>query len=231
MVLVIILATYQGVVSSSYQRIPLSDWVKLSTWVKLSQVKDSLSPEFEDCSSATPVLTEANHFQVQCQLEDCYFVYQDQAAATQETKIEIILQQDLHQKDLLETEILWADTQTRAILYLVPTLNTAYYIQYEPILDSDKEDKVASKLWHDISLQPTDENNIDLLVIKRSSSGDNYLLALNKSRNQLYLYGLDTVWLKQSDLGDLQLLPDQVSDTSDCIVTTKGDVRISHFVD
>lgn len=243
LIMIFLLSLYQGFVNTKYERISLLEWSKPSFWQSILQQHKKRQPKFNDCTTgvseklaaiiADPnsekniIFNDAAKIKLDCS-DGCSFKLTGPGATQSATKTAIKLTTEspsLSGTNTTNLKIHWADLKKGYIIYELVDIQTAYIISFNPIIfagqQTDSDTAIVEPfLQHDISLNPGVNQSIQLMAVKQAVTGDDFLVAQNINRQELYLYGIQRKWLNKWKLPENTVLSStQVNDASGCIHT------------
>jgi len=217
-IFIILLGLYQGLVDKNHTPLRLSTLVSADFWHQLATQSWSQDPQFLGCDdprlldTSSQIYTDTNFITTDCE-NGCYFTIteQDTAKYGPESRVPLITEADMKfDPKVKAAELLGADLNKGRLVYFVPQYQRIYYTEMTVRNDP--------YLWHEINLSPDQKDPIRFVAIKRSTVGYDFLVAYSQARQELYLYGLDTLWLRKIKLNQpLNFDTPQRHDTSICV--------------
>jgi hypothetical protein len=209
---------YQGFVTQTHTPFTLKTFFSPAFWQAVKTKSWSKDPEFLSCAEIqSPVnifiYQDKNLFSSSCK-NGCTLTLKDKDAASSQwpTSIPIISQRDMKFDDNLQSvELLGADLVKHRLLY--KTVDPTPFLYYVEVPSDGNQ-----HMWQEVNLSPNLKDQIEFVAIKRSRDQQDYLVVTNVARHELYLYSLDSLWLRKIALPQNEI-PDsqQQNDSSNCI--------------
>lgn len=202
MFFMVVLALYQGLVNENYQPLRAREFFSKNFWQQVSAKSWSSDPEFASCTSSqnsSSIYMDTYIASVAC-TDGCVITIDGtDSIGNKYNNVQILAITESNDKfdtNIHDLQILAADLERGRILYQVDENKKIYFIRIDP-KEMREKGKTEAYLIQEIYLAPDHSAPMSFIALKRSTKGEDFLLMFNSARKELYLYGLDTLWLKK----------------------------------
>lgn len=208
--IIILLGLYQGFVDDTHAPLTLKNLTSQQFWQAFLSRTWSRDPEFLSCGDTlhSAIYADTQLITTTC-ANGCQFTLKEIDGKTSTIPVITERSMDFDTK-VTAVELLGADITKGTLVYLVPEYKRIYYV--------DITNREKPRMWHEIMLAPNETDKLEYVSIKRAKDGKDYIVLSNQDRGQLYLYSLDSLWLriiKLQNTTNLSLL--KTNDTRFCL--------------